>query len=131
MAFIITQGELEYQAGLCYVGVAYKVFLATTGSLTLTSTLTAWEAAELTATNGYSAVTGTISAGAWNSTANRFEMPAITGQFSATGAGYTFDAQIIKLAGRSKPYAINLYDTPITLAAGQARGFSHTPGQKR
>jgi hypothetical protein len=131
MPFVITQGELEYEAGLVLTGKAYKVFLATTGSLTIASTLTAWEAAELTATAGYVAVTGTVGTGSYNATTGRFEAPVITGQFGpATGAGFTFDAMVIKLASRTKPYAVNLYSSPITLAAGQSRAFSITLGVK-
>lgn len=127
MAFVVTRGELEYEAGLILTG-AYKIFLATKGSLGLTSTLLAWEAAELAVANGYTAVTGTVGSATYNSTNNRVEAPAITGTFTATGLGFTFDAMVCKLANRSKPYAINLYDSPVTLAAGQSRGFRITLG---
>jgi hypothetical protein len=131
MPFVITRGEVEYEAGLILTGVAYKVFLATAGNLTLTSSLTAWENAELASSGGYSAVTGTVGNGTYNANTGRFNAPEITGQFGpATGAGFTFDAMVIKLAGRSKPYAINLYTVPIVLAAGQSRGFSITLGIK-
>ena len=131
MAFVITQGELEYEAGLVLTGKTYKVFLATTGSLTVASTLSAWEAVELAATAGYVAVTGTVGTGSYNATTGRFEAPVITGQFGpATGAGFTFDAMVIKLPSRTKPYAVNLYSSPVTLAAGQSRGFSITLGVK-
>lgn len=131
MPFAITPGELEYQANLALVGVTYKVFLATTGSLTLTSSLSAWEAAELTASNGYQAVTGTVGSGSYDAVTKQFLAPTITGQFSAVGAGYSFDAMVVKLANRTKPYAINLYGTSvITLAAGQSRGFSFTLGNR-
>lgn len=127
MAFVITRGELEYEAGLILTG-AYKIFLATKGSLTLTSNLSAWEAAELAIANGYAAATGTLGAGVYNATTGRVEAPTVTGQFTASGAGFTFDAMVAKLASRTAPYAINLYDTPITLAAGQSRGFEITFG---
>ena len=129
MPFVVTQGELAYEAGLVLTG-AYKVFLATKGSLTIASTLTAWEAAELATSNGYAAATGTIGAGSFNATTGRFEMPVLTGQFTASGAGYTFDAMVVKLASRTVPYAVNLYDTPIVLSAGQSRGFNITLGIK-
>lgn len=129
MPFVVTQGELAYEAGLVLTG-AWKVFLATKGSLTLASTLTAWEAAELATINGYAAVTGTVGAAALNVTTGRYEAPMLTGQFNATGAGYTFDAMVVKLAGRTVPYAVNIYDVPITLSAGQSRGFNITLGVK-
>jgi len=130
MAFQITPGEVEYQYGRSLAAVAYKVFLATTGSLTYASSLAAWEAAELPSINGYQAVTGTIAAGSYDETTGIFAGPSISGQFIGSNAGFTYDAMVIKLANRTKPYAINIYDLPRTLAAGQARGFRHTFGVK-
>jgi hypothetical protein len=37
---------------------------------------------------------------------------------------------VVKLAGRTVPYAVNIYDVPITLSAGQSRGFNITLGIK-
>lgn len=132
MSFVITQGELEFQSGLILNGQSYKVFLATTGSLTLASTLANWEAAELAASNGYAAVTGTVGNGVFNATNGRVESPVITGQFGpATGAGFTFDAMIIKIGTtRTRPYAVRLYEVPQVLAAGQSRAFNITLGIK-
>ena len=132
MSFVITQGELEFQSGLLLNGQAYRVFLATTGSLTLASTLTAWEAAKLASANGYADVTGTIGTGVYNATTLRVDAPVITGQFGpASGAGFTFDAMVIKIGTtRTRPYAIRLYDVPQLLSAGQSRGFAFTLGIK-
>jgi hypothetical protein len=132
MSFVITQGELEFQSGLLLNGQTYRVFLATTGSLTLASTLTAWEAAKLASANGYADVTGTIGTGVYNATTLRVDAPVITGQFGpASGAGFTFDAMVIKIGTtRTRPYAIRLYDVPQLLSAGQSRGLAFTLGIK-
>lgn len=132
MSFVIPQGELEFQSGLILNGQTYRVFLATTGSLTLASTLTAWEAAKLASANGYADVTGTVGNGVYNTTNGRVESPVITGQFGpATGAGFTFDAMIIKIGTtRTRPYAVRLYEVPQVLAAGQSRAFNITLGIK-
>lgn len=132
MPFVITQGELQFEHGLVLAGQSFKVFAATTGSLTAASTLAAWEAAELAATAGYAAVTGTVGTGSLNATTGRWESPVLTGQFGpATGAGFQYDAVIIKIGTtRTRPYAVNLLDTPILLAAGQSRGFNLTLGIK-
>jgi len=132
MSFVLTQGELEFQSGLILDGQTYKVFLATTGTLTIASTLTLWEAAELASTGGYAAVTGTIGTGVFNVSNGRVEAPVITGQFGpASGAGFEFDAMLIKIGTtRTRPYAVRLYDVPQVLAAGQSRGFSFTLGIK-
>jgi hypothetical protein len=132
MSFILTQGELEFQSGLILNDQSYKVFLATKGSLTMASTLSAWEAAELAATGGYAAVTGTVGDGVFNVSSGRVESPIISGQFGpASGAGITFDAMVIKIGTiRTRPYAIRLYEVPQVLAAGQSRGFNITLGIK-
>jgi len=132
MSFVTPQGELEFQSGLILDGQTYRVFLATTGSLTLASTLTAWEAAKLASANGYADVTGTVGNGVYNTTNGRVESPVITGQFGpATGAGFTFDAMIIKIGTtRTRPYAVRLYEVPQVLAAGQSRAFNITLGIK-
>jgi hypothetical protein len=132
MSFVITRGELEFQSGLLLNGQTYKVFLATTGSLTVTSTISEWETAELEEENGYEPYTGTIGTGVYNATTLRVDAPVITGQFGpASGAGFTFDAMVIKIGTtRTRPYAIRLYDVPQLLSAGQSRGFAITLGVK-
>lgn len=132
MPFTITPGELEFEHDLVLEGQTYKVFAATTGSLTVASSLALWEAAELAATNGYAPVTGTVGTGAINSSTGRWESPVLSGQFGpATGAGFQYDAVIIKIGStRTKPYAVNLLPSPVVLAAGQSRGFNITLGIK-
>lgn len=130
MSFVITTGELEYEHGLVLAGQSFKVFAATTGSLTAASTLAAWEAAELASTGGYAAVTGTVGSGSLNATTGRWESPVLSGQFGpATGAGFQYDAVIIKVGSvRTKPYAISLLPFPVVISAGQSRGFQFTIG---
>ena len=132
MPFVITPGELEFEHGLVLAGQTFKVFAATTGSLTVSSTLAQWEAAELPSSAGYAAVTGTVGTGSLNATNGRWESPVLTGQFGpATGAGFQYNAVIIKIGtSRTRPYAVNLLETPILLAAGQSRGFQYTLGIK-
>lgn len=131
MAFEITQGEIEYQADQVLTGKTYKVFLATTGSLSASSNVSAWESAELSSTNGYVAASGTVGTGSYNSNNNRFDAPVITATFGpATGNGITYDAVVVKLQGRTKAYAVNLLTSPVTLSAGQSRSFSITLGVK-
>jgi hypothetical protein len=132
MSFVITRGELEFQSGLILNGQSYKVFLATTGSLTVTSTISEWETAELASANGYAAVTGTIGNGVFNATTGRVDAPVIVGQFGpASGAGFSFDAMIIKIGTtRTRPYAVRLYPTSQALGVGQSRGFNITLGVK-
>jgi len=130
MAFQVTQGELAYEAGIVLTG-AYKVFAAARGVLTEASTLAQWEAVEIPAANGYAPITGTLGAAVLNLSNGRYEAPTITGQFSATGAGYMFDTIVVKLAGgRTFPYALKIYSVPVTLSASQAQTFNFVFGIK-
>lgn len=72
----VTPGELEYQATQCFIGKAYKVFLAYRGATALGvgSTVGQWEAVEVAAANGYEAQEGTIVAGAYSSARTRYEL---------------------------------------------------------
>lgn len=132
MTFAITPGELEFEYGLTLNGQTYKIFAATTGSLTLASTLTAWEAAEIATTNGYAALTGTLPAGTYDAATGQFAPSVISGQFGpATGAGFQFDAMVIKVGtSRTRPYAVRLLPAPVLLIAGQTRSFQITIGTK-
>lgn len=133
MAFVITPGELGFEADL-FVGKSYRIYLvANVSSSDIASqSISYFRGKELIVGNSYSPITGTIGNGSFNSTTGRYDLPVLTGQFSATGPGYTFNGMVLELGGgRIYPYAVNVYDAPITLSAGQSRGFSFTLGIKR
>lgn len=121
-----TPGELEYLYAQTLLGKAYKIFAASSDTLTINSTLSDWEAAELPSVNGYLAATGTIGSGTYDANTGKFAGAKIQFQFKGTGAGFQYNALIIKVAGRTKPRAVQLYDVPIVLAAGQAKGHEYT-----
>jgi hypothetical protein len=118
----ITPKELERQAVAVFEGKTYKIFLAVRGALTVSSTAAEWEAAELSG-NGYAAVTGTIGTGSYNAGNTRYELPNITAQFSASGAGYTYDTMCFKLGSETYLHSINVETPSITLAAGQSKSY--------
>lgn len=126
MAQTVTPGELEFIYVYAFAGKAYKIFAATKGSLTINSTLAEWEAAELPTTNGYLPITGTIGSGTYNATTGKFTAPTIAGQFKGSGAGFTYDAVVIKVAGRTKPHSVDILDVPVVLAASQAKLYEQT-----
>lgn len=126
LTLTITPKELERQAGLAFLGKAYEVFLAYDpgSSLGTGSTVTAWKAEELAATNGYAAVTGTISAtGTYNATQGRFEVPAITAQFTGTGTGFVYNCLIMVVAAATYPHSVTRWSTDQSLLAGQSRSY--------
>lgn len=123
MPFKVTPKETEYQFGQLLAGKAYKIYLSNSSILTETSTNTEWAATELTSANGYVAITGTVSAGTYNATLKQFEATQISGTFTATTGSINFRAIILQLTGgaaRTHPYAINIYPSQQTIAAGQS-----------
>ena len=133
MAATITIGQawLKRKADLAYDNKAYRVFLVNnTTSLTAESTATAWLAAELAASNGYAAVTGTIATGtgAWSVTNDRYEFPAIVAVFTATGAGFEYNTVVVRIGTETSVVGILEESPPITLLAGQAKSYRITLG---
>lgn len=120
----ISQKELERQAGLCFEGEAYTVFLAqNTGSLTAQSTYSAW-VAEAPDGGGYAAVTGTIGNGSYNGTNSRYEMPTITATFTATGGGFTYDTVCLRIGTATYLHSVVVESPAITLVAGQSKTYT-------
>jgi hypothetical protein len=122
----ISQRELKRKADLAYDNKAYRVFLANnTTSLTAESTASSWLSAELAASNGYAAVTGTIATGtgAYNATTARYEFPAITATFTATGAGFFYNTVAVRIG--TEAYLVGILEEPlgITLLAGQSKVY--------
>lgn len=120
----ISQKELERQAGLCFEGKAYEVFLATnSGSLTASSTYAAWQAVEVSSGNGYAPVTGTIGTGSWNTGTARYELPSITAAFSSSGSGYSYDTICVRIGTETYLHSALVESPTITLAAGQSKTY--------
>jgi len=121
----ISTKELERQAKLVFEGKTYKLFLAVKGALTVDSTRVDWEAAEVSG-GGYAAATGTIPAGTYSTGNGRYEMPALSATFTATGGGFTYDTVCLVIAGSPYLHSI-LTETPsVTLAAGQSKSYTLT-----
>ena len=121
----VSTKELERQAKLVFEGKTYKIFLATKGALTVDSTRTAWEAVEVSG-GGYAAATGTVPAGTYNTGNGRYEMPAISGTFTATGGGFSYDTVCLVVDGSAYLHSIMVESPAITLAAGQSKSYNLT-----
>jgi hypothetical protein len=126
IAFTITPKELERQAGLAFVGLAYRVSLHYKQDTVLTdaSTVAAWDAVKVATANGYADVTGTIAAGAYNVSTGRFELPVIQALFSSTGAGYSYDSVLIRIGSATYPHSIGLFTEQQVLQSGQEQTFT-------
>jgi hypothetical protein len=120
----ISQKELERQAGLCFEGKTYEIFLATnSGLLTASSTYAEWQAVEVATANGYAPVSGSVGVGSWSSANLRYELPAITAEFSSTGGGYSYDTLCVRIGSETYLHSIVVESPSITLAAGQSKSY--------
>lgn len=126
LTLTITPKELERQAALAFQGKSFRVFLAYDPAATLSaaSTVAQWNTKELAAAAGYAGVTGTIGTGSWNASLTQYELPTITAQFSATGAGYVYDTIVVVVDGQTYPHSVTKLSAEQGLFAGQARSYT-------
>jgi hypothetical protein len=128
----ISQAELKRKADLAYDSRTYRVFLANNNaSYDANTSHTLWLTKELAASNGYAAVTGTITAasGAYDATDARYEFPAITATFTATGAGFSYNTVVLRIGTETSVVGILAESPAITLTAGQSKTYTITLGE--
>jgi hypothetical protein len=120
----ISQKELARVANLAYEGETIKVLLASVGAsgFTAESTVANWQSVEKSG-NGYVRFSEVIATGAYDATDARYEIPAIDADFTATGAGYSYDRIIIYIDGATYIHSMIVEDPNITLAAGQTQTY--------
>lgn len=125
MDVLISPDALGKQAQLTYEGRSYRFFLAYRNGATLTQAnlISAWNGVKLTAGNGYAEVTGTIGSGSWNSGNARYELPQFVMSLTASGSGFTYDAAVLQVDGRTYPDRVILFPSSETLQAGQSKTF--------
>ena len=125
--------EFERISTLAYEGLPCRVSLhVNTGSLTAESTIVDWDVVKLPASNGYEDFTvASLPAGGLDpGSDDRWEIGGIAGantyieaEFSATGAGFSFDTVVVQVGSSSYPHSI-LVETPsVTVAAGQTQTY--------
>jgi hypothetical protein len=117
----ITQAELARVAAAAYEGATYRVSLGykNTASLSATSTVSQWDAVKLSG-NGYEDITGTITAGSYNSGNARYQLPQISAVFYADGGNWTYDTVyvVITRSGTSTLHSIIVENPSMTLVDG-------------
>jgi len=123
----ISTKELERVAALAYEGETLKVMLcqvALTG-YTAENTVANWQSAEISG-NGYVRFSEAIAAGTYSSGDGRYNLPVIDAEFTATGAGYTYDRVVLYIDGATYPHSVIEENPNIVLAAGQAQTYRLT-----
>jgi hypothetical protein len=123
----ISQRELKRIAALGYEGETLKVMLCSVGAsgFTSESTVANWQSVEKSG-NGYVRYSEVIATGSYDAVDARYEMPAIDADFTATGAGYTYDRVIIYIDGETYIHSLIVEDPNIALAAGQTQTYRVT-----
>lgn len=123
----LSQKELERVAGLVYEGKALRVSLANDPGNTLDAedTVAAWDALKVSG-NGYADVRAPIQTGAYDVNDQRYEMPSVDAEFTATGAGYTFN-KVYAVIGTFN--TVNISNTELTgnvatITTATSHGFS-------
>jgi hypothetical protein len=111
-------------AALAYEGETLKVLLASVGGsgYTAQSTVANWQSVEKSG-NGYVRYSTTVGTGSYNGTTGRYELPSIDAEFTATGAGYSYDRIVIYVDGATYPHSVLTESPNITLAAGQVQTY--------
>jgi hypothetical protein len=120
----ISQQELKRIAALGYEGETLKVMLCSVGAsgFTAESTVANWQSVEKSG-NGYVRYSTTIGTGSYDATDGRYEMPDINADFTATGAGYTYDRVIIYIDSETYIHSLIIEDPNIALAPGQTQTY--------
>lgn len=124
----ISQRELKRQAALVFEGKPLRVMLCLAGAsgYTAESTVANWQAQEVsTSGTGYSRFSATLATGSYNSSTQRYELPAVDADFSCT-TSYSYDTIVLYFSGETYIHSL-LIETPnITLAPGQVQTYRFT-----
>lgn len=120
--------ETERIAALCYEGETLKVMLCSVGltGYTASSTVANWQSVEKSG-NGYARFSAVIGTGTYDTGDGRYELPTISAEFTATGAGYDYDRVVAYIDGATYPYLIVAEDPNIVLSAGQSQTYAIDP----
>lgn len=129
MAITVTlsQKEMERVAGLAYEGQDIRVSLAYDVGSTLSSesTVAACDALKISS-GGYADFTDTITTGAYNPSAQRYEMPQVEATFTATGAGYTYNTVYVVIGTELYLHSLTVESPNITMLDGQVQTYRIT-----
>lgn len=120
----ISQRELERIAGLVYEGETLKVMLCSVGSsgFTAESTVTEWQSVEKSG-NGYVRFSEVLATGSYDNTDARYELPSVDADFTATGAGYSYDRVVCYIDGATYIHSLITENPNVTLSASQTQTY--------
>lgn len=119
----LSQKELERVANEAYVGKTLYVMLCVVGAtgFTAQSTVTQWQSTELSG-NGYVRYSEVVTAGSYNGTTGRFELPIIDAEFTTTSS-YVYDSIVLYFSGESYVHSVITESPNIALVSGQVQTY--------
>ena len=125
LTIALSQKELERVAALAYEGETLKVMLCSVGGTGYDAedTVANWQTVEQSG-NGYVRYSTTVGTGSYNGTSGKYELPDIDADFTATGAGYSYDRIVIYVDGATYPHSVIAESPNITLSAGQTQTYA-------
>lgn len=120
----VSRAELARAANLAYEGETLAVMLCNVGGSGYgpENTVAEWQTLEVSG-NGYVRFTGPILTGAFDAVDGRHEMPAISAEFTASGAGYSYDRVVLYVVGVTNVHSVFAESPPITLLSGATQGY--------
>lgn len=127
--------QTPYEAGRMfandYAGKRARLCLANNpGSLGVASTTAQWDAAEISG-NGYARVEWTVPAGAYNSTAERFEAPIQACAFQASSGGTGLNWNTAYLVFGTIANNVTTWNTGVSYVLVESPTVALAPGEPR
>lgn len=126
----ISTKELKRQAAACFEGKTLKAMLCSVGATGYTeeSTVANWQSVEASG-NGYTRYSTTVSAGSYNATTARYEIPVVNAAFTASGGTIGYDRVVWYFNGETYPHSVTEESPNIILANGQTQTYALTLAQ--
>jgi hypothetical protein len=124
---VVSTKELERVAAAAYEGEEINVMLCnlTDFEVNQDSLISVWDDYEIPG-NGYVRYSTAIGTGSYSNVTGSYLLPDITAEFTASGAGYSYNTVVIFITGSSYPHSI-LREVPnIVLSAGQTQSYGIT-----
>lgn len=120
----ISSKELQRVAALAYETKTLKVMLCSVGvtGYTAESTVANWQSVEKSG-NGYVRYSEVIAAGTYSSANGNYALPTIDAEFTATGAGYSYDRVVLYIDGATYPHSVLAESPNVVMSAGQTQTY--------
>lgn len=129
VSMVITPGELERQASLCYENKMLRVMclsdpgrqIEVTDSM---STCLGYQVPE--GMGGYEIFEQAVPTGWYDPQNTRYQLPPIYASFNGVEQGFTYDTLVVEINRSNYPHSIIRVSDPLTLSHGQIKTYRIT-----